>query len=192
MFLSENEKGILLLAARESILSLFGGMGPSEVNYSTYPNLKEKAGAFVTITIKGELRGCIGYIFSPMPLFDTVVNAAKQSALNDPRFTPLAEDEVDKINIEVSILTPPVPIRDYDEIIIGTHGLLLEEPEHRAVLLPQVAVEHNMDKHQFLSALCEKAWLPAFTWRERQLNLKVFTSIIISETGKRKITYVPD
>ncbi len=192
MFLSESEKGILLLAARESILSLFGGVGPSDVNYSTYPNLEHNAGAFVTITIKGNLRGCIGYIFSPMPLFETVVNAAQQAARNDPRFKPLTEDEVDKISIEVSVLTPPVPIRGYEEIIIGTHGLLLEEPEHRAVLLPQVAVEHNFDVGRFLSALCEKAWLPTYTWQERQLNLKVFTSIVISETGKRKITYVPD
>ncbi|RPI65917.1 MAG: AmmeMemoRadiSam system protein A, partial [Ignavibacteriales bacterium] len=182
----------LLLAARESILSLFGGMGPSEVNYSIHPNLQEKAGAFVTLTIKGSLRGCIGYIFSPMTLFDTVISAAKQAAMHDPRFTPLAEEEVDKISIEVSVLTPPEPLKSYSDIKIGVHGLLLEESEHRAVLLPQVATEHNFDVNQFLSALCDKAWLPPGTWRERQLPLKVFTSIVFSESGKRKITYVPD
>jgi AmmeMemoRadiSam system protein A len=192
MFLSDDEKGILLLTAREAIRSLFGGMGPSEVNYAIYPNLHENAGAFVTLHIRGNLRGCIGYIFSPEPLYQTVINAAKQSAKNDPRFSPLIENELDKINIEISVLTPPVPITAYEQIEIGKHGLLLEEPQHKAVLLPQVAVEHNFNREQYLTAICEKAWLPPFTWRERKLKLKVFTSIVFSESGNRKITYVPD
>jgi AmmeMemoRadiSam system protein A len=192
MFLSDSEKGILLLAARESILSLFGGMGPSEVNFSTYPNLSEKAGAFVTIKVKGHLRGCIGYITSPMPLFDTVKDAAIQAALNDPRFTPLTKEEAEKMNLEISVLTTPVPVKDYNQIEIGKHGIMVEEPSNRGVLLPQVAVEHNFNREQFLSAVCEKAWLPSDEWKKRLLNIKVFSSIVFSETGSRKITYVPD
>jgi AmmeMemoRadiSam system protein A len=191
MLLSGNEKGILLLAAREAIQTLFGGMGPSEVNYQTYPALREKAGAFVTIKIQNKLRGCIGYITSDLSLFDTVVSAAIQAAKNDPRFTPLTAAELDKINIEVSVLTPPVSIKSYDEIKIGIHGLLLEE-QNTAVLLPQVAVENNLDVTGFLTALCEKAWLNPYAWRQRQLKLKIFNSIVFSESGKRKITYVPD
>jgi uncharacterized protein len=192
MYLSENEKGVLLLAAREAIQSLFGGMGPSEVNYNTYPNLHIKAGAFVTLKINNRLRGCIGYITSNMPLFDTVIDAAKQSATNDPRFPELSEEELNKIHIEISVLSPPESVKTYDDIKIGTHGIMLEDEKHKALLLPQVAVEHNFDVPRFLSALCEKAWLDPHTWRERQLNINVFTSIVFSESGKRKITYVPD
>jgi AmmeMemoRadiSam system protein A len=192
MFLSENEKGVLLLAAREAIQSLFGGMGPSEVNFNTYPNLHIKAGAFVTLKINNRLRGCIGYITSNMTLFDTVISAAKQAATNDPRFPELEEDEINKIHIEISVLSPPESIKSYEDIKIGFHGILLEEDNNKALLLPQVAVEHNFDVPRFLTALCEKAWLDPHAWRERQLNINVFTSIVFSESGKRKRTYVTD
>jgi uncharacterized protein len=192
MVLSGDEKGILLLAAREAIQSLYGGMGPSEVDYKVYPNLLLKAGAFVTIKINRKLRGCIGYIVSSTPLFETVVSAAKQSATMDPRFSPLSEEELEKISIEISVLTPPQSIKSYDDIEIGKHGLLLEEDGHKAVLLPQVAVEHKFDTAMFLTALCEKAWISPNAWREKMLNIRVFTSIVFSESGNRKITYVPD
>jgi uncharacterized protein len=192
MFLSENEKGILLLSAREAIQSLFGGMGPSEVNYNTYPNLSQFAGAFVTIKIDNKLRGCIGYIESQSPLFETVISASKQAAQSDPRFPPLTEEELFKIQLEISVLSPPESIKSYNDIKIGTHGLLLEEENHKAVLLPQVAVEHKFDIPKFLTALCDKAWLNPNAWREKQLNIKVFNSIVFSESGKRRITYVPD
>jgi uncharacterized protein len=97
-----------------------------------------------------------------------------------------------KYHIEISVLSPPESIKSYDEIEIGKHGLLLEEAECKAVLLPQVAVEHNLNVPMFLTALCEKAWMNPYSWREKKLNLKVFTSIVFSETGTRKITYVPD
>ncbi|MBZ0198647.1 MAG: AmmeMemoRadiSam system protein A [Ignavibacteriaceae bacterium] len=189
MQLTNSDKGILLLAARESILSLFRQVPRTTIEYSEYPNLLMKAGAFVTLTIGGQLRGCIGYLSSENAIFDTVCDAAQQAATNDPRFSPLTLSEMEHVNIEISVLTPPQPIRVYEDIIIGQHGLILEEPQHRGVLLPQVAVDHNLTTAQFLSALCEKAGMDSFAWRERMLNINVFGAIVFSEIGKRKRTY---
>jgi AmmeMemoRadiSam system protein A len=190
MQLSEEEKGVLLLGARDSIRSLFGQNKPPFIDYNYYTSLAQVgSGAFVTLTIRNRLRGCIGYITSPNTLFDTVCDAAKQAAVNDPRFYPLKEEEVNSLNIEISILSPLMPIANYEQIEIGKHGLVLDEPGIRALLLPQVAVENNFDLPGFLTALCEKAGIAPFEWKNRQLNIKVFTAIVFSESEKRKKTY---
>lgn len=184
MNLTDREKLVLLKAARQSILSAFGESIAEKINYESFPSLKLNSGAFVTLTIDDELRGCIGYIISDMPLYDTVCDAAMQAAFNDPRFPSLNKREVEFINIEISVLSVPVPISEYEEIEIGKHGLLLDE-QNRALLLPQVAVEHNYDREMFLSSLCEKAGMKRYTWKERKLKLKVFTATIFSEKEMR-------
>jgi AmmeMemoRadiSam system protein A len=191
MATSEEEKSILLHAAREAIRSLYDNeVKFSVVDFNYYSELKKKgAGAFVTLTKNGKLRGCVGYITSIKPLFDTVIDAAQNSAVNDPRFSPLREDELSYIDIEVSILSPPESFSGYDSIIIGKHGLLLDEDHYRSVLLPQVAIEHNFTVSDFLSALCEKAGLERNAWVNEILDIKVFTAEIISEMGKRIKTY---
>ncbi len=190
MELTEEEKGILLLGARDSIRSLFGQSKPPIIEYSYYPKLQQVGpGAFVTLTIDNRLRGCVGYITSNYSVFETVCEAAKNAALNDPRFYPVKESEVSQINIEASILSPLIPISSYEEIQIGNHGLVLEEQGSRALLLPQVAVENKFDVPQFLSALCEKAGIDSNEWNKHKLNLKVFTAVVFSEIGHRKRTY---
>jgi AmmeMemoRadiSam system protein A len=197
MELAETTKGILMLAARDSIQSLFGEKQPPVIDFDIYPELMQTgSGAFVTITIRNQLRGCVGYITSSMTLFDTVCDAAIQAATNDPRFYPLTEEEVFHADIEISVLSPLSDLASYDDILIGVHGLVLwdsapaaEKEYYTAVLLPQVAVENNFDIPQFLSALCEKAELPADTWKNEQLNIKTFTANIFSETGNRRRTY---
>jgi AmmeMemoRadiSam system protein A len=137
-----------------------------------------------------ELRGCIGYLEAPnQTIFDTICEAAKRAAFNDPRFHPLSARELPDINIEISILSPFYPIKDYEEIKIGLHGLLLDEEGIRALLLPQVATEHHFTLQQFLTAICQKAGIDSYTWQKRKLRLKVFTAIIFSEEAKRKETY---
>ena len=180
MELSSEEKKILLKAARESILEEFSETDVTKVDYKAYPKLKMELGAFVTLHIKNELRGCIGYIIAQKPLFETIVEAAKHSAFGDPRFAELSRDEFDKITIEISVLSQFEPIKSYDEIEIGKHGLLLEEGG-RAVLLPQVATEQNFNCAEFLTALCHKAGLYGDYWKERMLNIKVFTALVFSE-----------
>lgn len=183
MNISSEEKNILLKAARKSIGSLFGDKKPEQPDYKKYPLLKEKLGAFVTLTINHQLRGCIGYIIGREPLFDTICSAAIHSAVNDPRFSSLKKSEFDKIHIEISILSEFNPIKSYDEIIIGTHGLYLDEGGG-GLLLPQVATEHKMNREQFLSALCNKAGFYGDFWKERMLRIKVFTAEIFSEQEK--------
>ena len=180
MNISEEEKNVLLSAAHQSIGSLFDGKEPDQPDLKKYPLLKEKYGAFVTLTINHELRGCIGYIIGRDQLFNTVCSAAMHAAVNDPRFSPLKRSEFEKIDIEISILSEFISISNYDEIIIGKHGLYLDEGGG-GLLLPQVATEHNMSREQFLSALCNKAGMYGEYWKERMLKIKVFTAVIFSE-----------
>jgi len=184
MEISEEEKKLLLSAARNSIKSFFDGEEYKPIDFNLYPGLKQNLGAFVTLKIDDTLRGCIGYVFSQESLYDTVCEAAKQSAFCDPRFFPLTREEFEKVKIEISILSPPQKINNYDEIIIGKHGLILEEGKIRAILLPQVAVAHNFLREQFLSALCEKGGLPPAAWQLQKLNLMVFTAEVFSEDDK--------
>lgn len=183
MNVSTEEKDILLKAARLSIGSLFDGEEPKQPDYIKYPLLKEKLGAFVTLTINHQLRGCIGYIIGREPLFETICSAAIHAAVSDPRFSSLKKIEFEKIRIEISILSEFVPITSYDEIIIGKHGLYLDEGGG-GLLLPQVATEHKMNREQFLSALCNKAGYYSEYWKERTLKIKVFTAEIFSEKEK--------
>jgi uncharacterized protein len=183
MELSIEDKNILLKASRESILQEFNECDESKIDYKAFPKLKLELGAFVTLKISGQLRGCIGYIFTDKPLFETVVEAAKHSAFGDPRFPELSRDELDEVNIEISVLSRFEPIKSYDEIEVGKHGLLLEEGA-RAVLLPQVATEQNYNREEFLTALCHKAGLYGSYWKERMLNIKVFTANFFSEDVK--------
>src|SRR5210317_713707 len=111
MELTKDEKETILNAARQSILSVFGEAAKPEINYTAYPVLKQKMGAFVTLTIDEELRGCIGYIIAVKPLFETVCESAQAAAFDDPRFKKLTRKEFDKINIEVSVLSLFEPIK---------------------------------------------------------------------------------
>ncbi len=190
MELSHEEKGVLILAVRDSIRSLFGDMMPPIIDYSYYPGLGQTGpGAFVTITLNNQLRGCIGYITSPMTVYETVCEAAKQAATNDPRFHPLTQEEVHHVNIEISVLSPLVHISNYEQIQIGVHGLVLDEPNNRALLLPQVASENNFDIPRFLTALCEKAGINPYEWETRTLDIKTFTATVFSEMDNRKRTH---
>jgi AmmeMemoRadiSam system protein A len=185
MNISQEEKLILLKAARQSIGSLFDGEEPAHPDYNKFPQLKEKLGAFVTLTINHQLRGCIGYIIGREPLFDTICGAAIHAAVNDPRFSALKKSEFEKIHIEISILSEFVPIKSYDEIVLGKHGLYLDEGGG-GLLLPQVATEHKMNREQFLSAICNKSGFYSEFWKERMLKIKVFTAEIFSETETEK------
>lgn len=185
MKISQEEKNILLIAARQSIGSLFDGKEPDKPDYKKFPILKENLGAFVTLTINHDLRGCIGYIVGREPLFDTICSAAIHAAVNDPRFSALKKSEFEKIRIEISILSEFVSINNYDEIIVGTHGLYLDEGGG-GLLLPQVATEHHLNRDGFLSALCNKAGFYAEFWKERMLKIKVFTAEIFSEEETEK------
>ena len=185
MAISKDAKIILLKAARLSIESIFGGEKPLKPDFTIFPELNSNAGAFVTLTIEDKLRGCIGYIQGEGNLFDTVCNAAIQAASSDPRFPSLTKKELEKIEIEISVLGNFLKIKSYEEIEIGKHGLLLDEGG-RALLLPQVATEHKMNREEFLTSLCHKAGMYGYFWKERLLNIKTFTAVVFSESESKE------
>ena len=104
---------------------------------------------------------------SPRASWETVRRMAVEAAVGDPRFCAIAPDELDKIDIEISVLTPLLRIGDPSEIEIGKHGLLIRKGFASGLLLPQVATEHNLDREQFLKLTCRKAGLPEKAWKKR-------------------------
>lgn len=165
MPLTESEKGTLLKMARAAIESAVLG-GPGKEFDAKSEELKRDSGAFVSIHRRGRLRGCIGTFASPNPLYKTVVDMAVAAASKDPRFSPVAPEELKHIEIEISVLSPLKEISDPSEIEIGRHGLYIVKDGKRGVLLPQVAIEHGFDRDTFLEQTCVKAGLPPHEWRE--------------------------
>jgi AmmeMemoRadiSam system protein A len=139
--LSNEEKGQLKHLARDAIECVLFGKEQCKIELSE--KLKEKAGAFVTLKIKGELRGCIGYTNAIMPLSDVVEKMAIQSAFHDPRFCGLQKDEWNDIDIELSVISPMRKIENIEEIEVGVHGLYVEKKGYSGLLLPQVATEYG-------------------------------------------------
>ena len=128
--------------------------------------LGEPGGAFVTLRRGKHLRGCIGHLDSgPSSLALAVAWAAKSAALEDPRFERVRPEEVAELTIEISVLTPFVEIAA-ENVVIGTHGLVIQQGSRRGLLLPQVATEHGLSREEFLDETCAKAGLPRGAWRE--------------------------
>lgn len=163
--LTETEGKRLLQMAREAIETYVRKHEAAEFK-ADEPALKTDSGAFVTIHKHGELRGCIGTFASPNPLYKTVTDMAISAAVKDPRFAPLNVSELDEISLEISVLSPLKEIKHTDEIVIGAHGLYIVKGRNHGVLLPQVAVEHNMDKESFLEHTSIKAGLNPGAWQD--------------------------
>ena len=125
------------------------------------------SGAFVTLKKHGELRGCIGTLECRRSLAEEVARVAVSAAREDPRFDPVRASELTELDVEVSILGPLEPIDPQDPaaIVIGRHGLVVEQGWRRGLLLPQVATEWSWDREQFLEHTCRKAGLPPDAWR---------------------------
>ena len=181
MEISKEEKLLLLKIARTSIENYLGTGDNLDIDAEKYPLLKQQIGAFVTLSKYENLRGCVGYIFSDDYLYETIHNAAIQAAFHDPRFPAVTKSETKDIKLELSLLSLPFKMNSYDDIIIGTHGLIVNEHGRRGLLLPQVPVEHNMNKDQYLSSLCLKAGLQADLWKQKLLNIEMFTATVFSE-----------
>jgi len=179
--LTKEEKATLLKLARKSIENKFKGLKEPLLENPT-PNLNTPLGAFVTLRKKGELRGCIGYIKGIKPLWKAVVDLARESAFHDPRFYPLREEELDDVEIEISVLTPLRRINDISEIEVGRHGLLIKRGFLQGLLLPQVATEENWDLYTFLDHTCLKAGLYPGCWKDPKTEIYVFEALVFDET----------
>jgi AmmeMemoRadiSam system protein A len=160
---AEHDRQLLLRVAREAITAFVSG-APAHVSGAA-DVLARPGGAFVTLHKGGELRGCIGHIEANEPLGTIVPRCAVAACSTDPRFPPLAPDELDAIDIEISLLGPLQPIAGPAEIVIGRDGLVVERGWQRGLLLPQVAPEWNWNAETFLAHTCRKAGLPLDAWR---------------------------
>jgi AmmeMemoRadiSam system protein A len=176
---SEEDRRSLLQWARQAIAD---AVSESQLpaNIPKQGVFGERHGVFVTLHVRGRLRGCIGVIESQEPLGESIVRCAASAALRDPRFPPLQEGELEELEIEISLLSPAEPIRP-DEIEIGRHGLLIVCEKQRGLLLPQVATEHRFDRKQFLEEACRKAGLPRQAWSQDDVQIWGFTCEVFSE-----------
>lgn len=139
-----------------------------------------RRGAFVTLTLDGKLRGCIGRIEAHGPLWRVVGNMAVAAAFHDPRFPSLSKEDLSRIAIEISILGPLELVDDIDDIVVGTHGLFIRKGPYSGLLLPQVASARNWDVRTFLGETCRKAGLDQNEW-EDNADVYMFTADILSE-----------
>jgi AmmeMemoRadiSam system protein A len=175
------DQEFLLHIARRSIeasVSRGERLDPSE---AIPASVTAPAAAFVTIHERGELRGCIGLMRFEAPLWVNVRDAAAAAALDDPRFLPVAESELPDLELEVSVLEPPVQIPSAADFVAGRHGIVVERDRHHALLLPQVATEMGWTEVQMLDAVCKKANLPHDAWREPTTMLSIFESVCFNE-----------
>lgn len=179
MNLTKEDKKILLILARCSIMSRFQKQGIKFPGAT--PVLHTKCGAFVTLHRKGKLRGCIGYVIAAKPLFNTVQEVAKSSAFSDPRFPSVTEDEIPDLEIEISVLTPLRKIASVNEIEVGTHGIMIKRGFSSGLLLPQVATEQEWDRDTFLTHTCYKAGLSGDCWKKPDTQIEVFSAIVFNE-----------
>lgn len=183
-FLNEEEKKFLLQLARQSITHYLKTGEKLEVEVDN-PRLKEKRGAFVTLHVNGELRGCIGYPLPYKPLYQTINEVAVAAATEDYRFPPLSEEELDDLSIEISVLTLPRQIERPEEVIVGKHGIIISKGFHKGLLLPQVPLEYGWDLETYLNHGCLKAGLPPDEWR-RGVKIEVFEAQVFSEDDYRE------
>ncbi len=177
--LQNSEKSVLLQFARESILRYLTTQTlPLARNL---PNrMKYPQGAFVTLKNDGNLRGCIGRLTPDSELGQTVGAMALQAAFNDSRFKTVRLEELESIEIEISVLAPMTSISSPREIVVGRDGVLLSKSGTSAVFLPQVAVENKWDRTEMLKNLCTKGGLPADCW-EKEARFQIFQADVFSE-----------
>ncbi len=185
--LTAGEKSTLLAIARGAISARLRGRRPDPVDPSKItPRLREPLGAFVTITKKGELRGCIGRFTSSEPLYEVIAQMAVEAAFGDPRFPELTAAEYPLTEIEISVLGPMKKVRGAEEIKIGTHGIYLKNGMRSGTLLPQVASERGWTAEQFLGYCArDKAGIGWDGWKDKNCEIFVYEAYVFGEKDHR-------
>lgn len=176
----ESQKRLIEIA-RQTLESVVRG-GSGRFISSDDPHLEEsRNGAFVSLFKQDELRGCVGICTPSSSLRYTVADMTKAASTCDPRVKPIRSDELERIHIDISVLSPlattPAPL----SLAVGRHGLHIARGHNRAVLLPQVAVEYGWDMRKFLEATCIKADLPKDAWGWPDTVVSCFTALVIEE-----------
>ncbi len=174
--LSSEEKKELLTLARSTVNDFIrsGKVADYKTQNSNISNYK---GAFVTLKKHGRLRGCIGFIEPVAPLFETIIQASIYAACRDPRFPPVSTEELEGLEIEISVLSPLRKIDSPQLIEVGKHGLFISKGDNSGILLPQVAVENHWSRQTFLEQACLKAGLAADSWKSGA-EIFIFEAIV--------------
>jgi len=183
--LDEKEKEGLLILAHKSVERAVVSHKLYEAAATGDDALDQERGAFVTLREEGKLRGCIGYTSAVKPLYETVRDTAALAAVHDPRFRPVAADELPALEFSISVLSPLQHVLNVADIEVGRHGLLVKNGEHEGLLLPQVAVEQHWDRNRFLQETCRKAGLSPDCWKDSGTDIFRFTAVEFGEPVKR-------
>ncbi len=178
--LDESDQKELLRIARATLREFLatGYMPPGAPHRKS---LLEPAGAFVSVYVDGELRGCMGRVDADTPLYLAIEQLTVAAATHDPRFEAVRIEELKQARLEISLLSALQPI-DPALIEIGRHGLVITRGPRRGILLPQVALKHGFDREQFLDETCGKAGLGAGAWREPGTRVDCFTAEVFAES----------
>lgn len=176
------------LSEQRELLAFVRGVIAAEFENAAPPcrpaiaELSEMRACFVTLhDASGELRGCIGNIKAFEPLGENLVRNALNAAFSDPRFPPLDPEELNEVRIELSILTPPVPLADPLAFVVGEDGVILRQGTRGAVFLPQVASEQGWDQRTTLEYLSRKAGLPSDGWERPGCEFQTFRAEVFGE-----------
>lgn len=186
--MNDSEKIILLKISRKTIETYLKEHRKLRLNKEDFPQeefWKEK-GTFVTLTEDGSLRGCIGTIYPVRPLILDVIDNSVNAAFRDPRFYPVTEEELPHIEIEISVLSVPkkIDFKDvkelFEQVIPFKHGVIIRKGIYQATFLPQVWEE--LPKHEdFFSHLCLKAGLESDCFKDKNLEVEIYTVDAFSE-----------
>ncbi len=179
--LTKAQERALLALARRSIENYFAGGGKLRLEPRD-PSFKVKRGAFVTLKMDGELRGCIGYPLPYKELDEAVAEMAVAAASQDYRFAPLTPEELAQTTIEISVLTVPRPVGSPEEVEVGRHGIIIGKGARQGLLLPQVPLEYGWTREEYLRHGCLKAGLPPDEWK-KGARIEVFEAQVFSEEG---------
>ena len=176
-----SSKNALVKFARETLESYFLGNALSEFPVGEHPALGKPAGAFVSLYVEGELRGCLGQIEADQPLYVQVRDLVVSAATRDIRFSGVNLTDLPDTEIEISVLSPMVALDDVQSIVVGEHGLFVESGEIRGLLLPQVAMRRGWTREQFLEETCLKAKLPREAFLNPDTRISTFTVELVKE-----------
>ena len=185
---SESDRALLLQLAHASILSaldLIEKDSPLVGASTASTRLHEPRGVFTSLYLRGELRGCVGYVLPNGPVYKAVAETARAAAFEDTRFRPVTREEAPHLEIELSILSPPQTLSP-EAIEIGRHGLLITMDERRGLLLPQVPIEHHWDRITFLEQTCRKAGLAIDAWRQGA-TIEAFTAEVFRDANDESV-----
>jgi AmmeMemoRadiSam system protein A len=176
--MNDNQKQTLLKAACDTVKAVITGQAVPKPE-SDDPELNALCGCFVTLKNRGRLRGCIGQFTSESPLIELVVEMAKASAASDPRFVAdrITSDELEQLDIEISVLSPLQLTREPLSLRLGVDGIYIKRGYASGCFLPQVATETGWGKEEFLSYCCaHKAGLPSDAWKDPKTEVYFFTA----------------